>query len=280
MRRRRIGFILIFTGFVMAAVAGIIVYGQVSQAQQIEAKLPTRDVVVARDPIPEKTVIQASSLMMVQVPEQAVPVGAAERIEDVADKISPFAIVKGEIIVLDKLAPLASRDIPSYALKKGMVAFTFPYKGEGSYPKEKTYLAASNMPRTGDRVDVLLTMLIVPVDWAKNAGSMDASLMGTFSQTRTILQNIEVLQVGVFSSASGQKPAGGQDEPYITLALTHQDAAILKWAKDTGGSVDFVVRSPYDSDVVEVPNITFDYMVRQFGFDVPSVAASASSNER
>ncbi len=53
------------------------------------------------------------------------------------------------------------------------------------------------------------------------------------SQSQTVIQNARVLAVTGTS---------------YTVAVTHQDAVVLKWVKDTNGSVDLVVRAAGDID--------------------------------
>lgn len=83
--------------------------------------------------------------------------------------------------------------------------------------------------------------------------------------TQTLLQNVEVLRVGVFATTQGQ----GQNEPagkQITFQVDHQDALILKWAKDSGGTIDLVLRHTAEKEPVSTEPITANYVFKKFKF--------------
>ena len=85
-----------------------------------------------------------------------------------------------------------------------------------------------------DRVDMLVTYKLPLQDASARLPGIDrsASPANTW-ETQTTLQNLRVLNVAGTS---------------YTLAVTHQDALLLKWVKDTpGGTVDLVVRAADDS---------------------------------
>lgn len=82
----------------------------------------------------------------------------------------------------------------------------------------------------------------------------------TTQEAQTTLQNLRVLNV-----------AGTN----YTLAITHQDALVLKWAKDTNGTVDLVVRAADDSTrkpkIFKTTAILPDYLQHGKGMTNPFV---------
>jgi Flp pilus assembly protein CpaB len=63
-------------------------------------------------------------------------------------------------------------------------------------------------------------------------GTLSYTWVGNLLETQTTLTNLRVLNVAGTS---------------YTLAVTHQDALVLKWAKDYNGIIDLVVRAADDS---------------------------------
>jgi Flp pilus assembly protein CpaB len=84
-----------------------------------------------------------------------------------------------------------------------------------------------------DHVDLLVSYKVHPrATTGSIPGVDDSTTPPTTQETQTTLENLRVLNV-----------AGTN----YTLAVTHQDALVLKWAKDTNGTVDLVVRAADDS---------------------------------
>jgi Flp pilus assembly protein CpaB len=88
--------------------------------------------------------------------------------------------------------------------------------------------------QVSDHVDMLVTYNKLPLQGsASRLPGVDRSTSpANTSETQTTLQNLRVLNV-----------AGTN----YTLAVNHQDALVLKWVKDTNGTVDLVVRAAADS---------------------------------
>jgi Flp pilus assembly protein CpaB len=87
--------------------------------------------------------------------------------------------------------------------------------------------------QVSDHVDLLVTYKLPLQGSAPRLPGIDHSASpANTSETQTTLQNLRVLNV-----------AGTN----YTLAVTHQDALLLKWVKDTNGTVDLVVRAGDDS---------------------------------
>ena len=73
MQRKRLGFILIGSGLILALFVGYMVYAQVSDAERVKAALPTARVVIATADIPARTEIGVGSRFTVTFPLAATP---------------------------------------------------------------------------------------------------------------------------------------------------------------------------------------------------------------
>ena len=123
MQRKRLGYILIGGGIIVALFVGVMVYSQVSDAERVKASLPTARVVIATGDIPARTEIAASMVNVRTVPDELVQAGAATKVEDVVGKFSPDAITKGAVINTQKIGPVA--------VKKPLTSNLSPFAGRG-----------------------------------------------------------------------------------------------------------------------------------------------------
>ena len=115
-------------------------------------------------------------------------------------------------------------------------------------------------------MDILLTLSLARTGAAaQSSGGQAPTASASMPQvTQTLVQNVEVLKVGSF-------PAGGQQDAAaagkgITFQVGHQDALILKWAKDSGGMIDLVLRHPSDTSEVSTESITANYVIKKYKF--------------
>src|SRR5579864_9588209 len=111
-QRKKLGFLLIGGGVILALFVGVMVYFQVSDAERVKAQLPTARVVIATADIPARTEIAASMINVQTVPNELVQAGAATKIEDVVGKFTPNAVTKGEVINTQKIGPIAAKNAP------------------------------------------------------------------------------------------------------------------------------------------------------------------------
>lgn len=251
MNRKRIGAILIVFGVLLALAVGVLVYLQTEEAAQIAKRTPTVEVVVALADLPERVAIPASSVTLAKVPADMVPPEKAAGLDRVVGKYPLTKIYRGEILIQPKLADSSTRTTPAFSLKEGMVAFT--YAGND-------LLTPTGAIRPGDRVDILLT-LPLPRPQIPGSNQPPAPIPQV---TQTLVQNVEVLRVGSFPVGNQPETAGGGKG--ITFQVSHQDALILKWAKDSGGTIDLALRHPSDKEPASTEAITANYVIRKYKF--------------
>ena len=258
MKRKRIGIVLIVLGALLALGVGAYVYLTAEQASQVASQIPTQEVVVAAVELPERVPVPATSVTLTKVPAGMVPANAATKLSDVVGKYPLTRIFKNEIVVRDTLADSAGKAGPSFALKQGMVAVTLP---------GTDLLTPTGAVRPGDRVDMLLT-LSLPKTPAPGAQGTQAAPVSIPAVTQTLLQNLEVLQLGTFPAAGQAANSSAAGKGSITFEVSHQDALVLKWAKDSGGTIDYVLRHPDDREPVTTEPITENYIFKKFNFQL------------
>jgi pilus assembly protein CpaB len=95
------------------------------------------------------------------------------------------------------------------------------------------------------------------------------------SSTQTTLQNIEIFALGERQESGAQatptaataKPANSTQP--LALLVDHQDAIIIKYIKDSGGTIDFALRSADEDKIVRTDAVTIDSIAERFRFRVP-----------
>ncbi len=258
-RRKRIGIVLIIFGALVALGIGVFVYLQAEQAAQIARQTPTQDVVIALAELPERMPVPPAAVTITRVPADVVPAEAATKLQDVVGKYPLTRIYRNEVVVQAKLADTAGRAGPSFILKDGMVAVTLA---------GNDLLTPTGAVRPGDRVDMLLSLPLPKTPAATGQGSQASAAAAAPTipvVSQTLLQNIEVLRIGSFPTAGQADAAGGKG---ITFQVSHQDALILKWAKDSGGVIDFVLRHPNDREPVGTNAVTASFIFKKFKFEL------------
>jgi len=275
--RKRLGFILIGAGLALAVIVGLLVYFQVRDAQAVRAQLPQQSVVVASQDIPAGSQIAASQIALVRMPDQGIPANAARQVDDsVVGKLTPAAIMKGQVLVTTQIGDPATKGLPSYSLKPGQVLYAM----ETTLPNQQPFaLTAVNALRSGDRVDFVYSTLVVPPDVATNPDAqalLRSPSAAQYLQTRILLQNIRIDRLGIYN------PDGTftENPKYAIFIVTPEEALVMKWLKDASGffgsSIELMLRAPNDAETGADSNLTVNlqYMREKYGLPAPAAPAT------
>jgi len=124
-------------------------------------------------------------------------------------------------------------------------------------------LNATGAVQAGDHVDILIS-LPVSGTTALTAGAPSQENGGAKSLvTQATMQNVQIYSTGVWSP-DGTKSESGLK--VITFIVDRQEALILKYIKDSGGSIDLVVRSAADDQAASTDPVSLDYLVDLYHF--------------
>lgn len=289
MQRKRLGYILIGGGLIMALFVGVMVYAQVSEAEHVKASLPTARVVIATGDIPARSEIAASMVNVRTVPDELVQAGAATKVEDVVGKFSPDAIVKGSVINTQKIGPVAAKNAPSFRIEKGKVMYVMPVSFAGS----QFSLAQVNALRAGDRVDLLYTTINAPSGLTPDQRDEVRANPIPYLQTRIMLQDLRIQEIGSYApdgslvAATGD-PASKGAPPSISNAniifiVQPEESLVLKWLKDAAtyykdSNIEMVLRSPADDQQADNNLVVnFNYMQQKYNLAPPPTLPLAST---
>jgi Flp pilus assembly protein CpaB len=292
-QRKRLGFILIGGGVLLALIVGVMVYTQVSAAEQIKSQLPTARVVIATADIPPRTEIAASMVNIQTVPNELVQAGAATKIEDVVGKFTPEALIKGSVINTQKIGPLAVKNAPSFGIEKGKVMYVMPVSFAGS----QFSLAQVNALRSGDRVDLLYTTINAPQNLTADQRTEVTANPIPYLQTRIMLQDLRIQEIGTYAADGSLVPATGDPNAKdaskniapaiananIIFVVDPEEALVLKWLKDAAtyykqSNVEMVLRSPADDQQADNNMVVnFNYMQQKYNLAPPPSQPLAST---
>lgn len=278
---------------------------------QATPEVETEPIVVAVQTIPRGMTIPPDAVEIREWPKtDSFPTGAARRLEDVVGKVARVDIVRQRPVLNSAVmdVKLGTGAEMALGIPKSKVAYALPIR---------ILSAVANAIQPGDRVDVLLSFSIVDVDQDSQikqplvrTGGEDclAGCQVTGNQLPRLVsqysvQNATVLDVGVWQEElpevvvvpTAEEGAEAEATPVapeaptvvqaatrlttVTLAVSPQDALVLKWALETNASIDLVMRSAIDQDIYAQPEaVTLQYMLDRFQISVPPKLPFAPEN--
>jgi pilus assembly protein CpaB len=267
--KRRGALALMALGILLAGAASVIVLGIAQQAGEASrAVIPQVYVVMASREIPGDAVVTPDALVVRPFPAEFAPVGAIAQPEQAIGKFAVGTIYRDQILMqghvsTGKKAPNLSDRVPP-----GKVVIWLPMPD---------LLAGQVGFRPGDRLDILLTMKLV------QSASMVDDKSNSGQSTQTTLQNVEIFalgeqaQAGIQASSSGVSARTAPSGQPLALLVDHQDAVIIKYIKDSGGTIDFALRSSDEERIVRTDAVTVDSIAERFRFRVPQEVRNEST---
>ncbi len=272
----------------------------------------TERVVVALQTIPRGLPVPPDAVEVREWPkDEGLPDDVARNLSDVVGKTARVDIPRQWPVAKSSVTTVelgAGADM-ALAIPKGQVAIAVPVR---------VLSAVANAIQPSDRVDVLVSLSLVGVDEDSQikqpvvlVGGEDclAGCQPTGEQiprlvTQYTVQNALVLAVGlwreelpaveVVQPAEGETPGGEETtappEPpnvlqsvtqltVVTMAVSPQDAMVLKWALESNSSIDLVMRSAVDQDIYAQPEaVTLQYILDRFQISVPPKLPHAPEN--
>jgi pilus assembly protein CpaB len=232
--------IFLVAAIVLAILSGTVVYTATQQAGAKAAAAPppavaTVEVVVAASDVPVRTVITAEMLTTRVYPAQLAPSGSLTRTTEAVGQTTAASVYKGQPIVRAQLGT-AGRAV-STAIERGKVLVAFP-TGDP--------LTAAGLINVGDHVDILASVL--------QGGGENAKV------SQTTLQNLEVLDI---LSPTKEQPARATS---LVFSVDHQVAIVMKYLRDSAATVDIVIRSRAEDELVRTSGVDLAYVVGTYGF--------------
>jgi pilus assembly protein CpaB len=223
--------IILLSAFVIAAISTFIVWRMVGSRLNVSARPQTTSIVAAGKDIKIGMILAPADLTSIEV-VGPVPQGAILDKKNAIGRGVIANIYSGEAILDSRLAPLGSGGGLAATIKEGMRACAI---------RVDEVVGVAGFVTPGMRVDVLVS----GVPYNQTAGGNQET------QTKTLLQNIEVLSAG----QDIQKDAEGkpQSVQVVNLLVTPEQAQILALASNQM-KIQLVLRNPLDTSTVTVPD--------------------------
>ncbi len=263
------GFLWLIAGVVVAALAGGVAFVALSQATAQEAETtavtaPQAEVVVAARAVDVRGILSADDVQLRQVSVEAIPDGAVRDLDNAVGMITRVPIYPGEVLLTQRLVDpnvVTPDGRTALLLNEDEVLLAFP-AGD--------LINQLNVLKSGDHVDFLFTYqlpidretdLLPPPQPAEDGTTAEGQPSETV--TFNLLQNVTIAAIVRQAAEDGQTgaPRG------LLLAVSPQDALVLKYMKDVGATVDLVLRAPGVEGRFAVDPVDLDYIIN--GYIVP-----------
>src|SRR5262249_49021218 len=234
-------------GLILALGAGAMVFVVLQQQAVVAAQQsrkealaelappPTTKLPVAARPLEQGLKISSADYVLKDFPLNLVPINAITDTVNIDGKLLVRAVGQGETFHSDQFLGGQGATM-SQQIKQGFVLFAFPIVD---------LMSQSDVVKDGDHVDLLITL-------PSKEGSSDSAAPDSGKVTALTLQNIEVYKV-LRNAKQDDKSEGAPTA--LMCSVTPADAVILKYAKDSGGVIDFALRSPADSAPFTAPSV-------------------------
>lgn len=247
--------IILLSAFVIAAISTYIVWRMVGARLNVAKPQSTTSIVAAAKDLKIGMILAPADLTSIQV-VGTVPPGAILDKKNAIGRGVIANIYSGEAILDSRLAPMGSGGGLAATIKEGMRACAI---------RVDEVVGVAGFVTPGMRVDVLVSG--VPPN---SNGNQE-------TQTRTLLQNIEVLSAG----QDIQKDAEGkpQSVQVVNLLVTPEQAQILALASNQM-KIQLVLRNPLDTSTVAVPETAMTNLFGGQKAPQPKAASTAPRKPR
>ncbi len=258
---RKKGWMWMLAGVILAFLAGLLVYRLLTSAVQSAAtpkKTETKPVVVAVQDIPMRTVITEDMVQVRDMPVDLIPEGAITDVQDAVGKMPIADLITGEILIASRLIEPTNvtRNI-ALAIPKRHVIIALP---------ADDLLNKVAMLKPGDRVDIMVSLPY---------GDGPAGTVSVDVLQNVVIQAVVVPPVpGLDNKEDGkevEEPSfdyTGGELKAILVAVSPQDALVLKYLRDVGAILDFALRAPDDESTPFLEPVDFEYIQDVFGVEL------------
>jgi len=270
--------IIVIVGLILVAVG---VFASVLLLQRLQAnKAPaaaedtvkTSVVVVTRDMLLGDA-ITGTDVTLLSVPVELAPRDAILTVEETVGKIIKTDLVQGEMVLKHNLAdPTNNNKDLSFILSEDHVLFAFP---------ADDLMSREGIVQRGDIIDIFATFQEKVKKLGETTTTTGAPVepeMRTFTVDTMQKISVTAMVLEVIQQENNANPLPtGSDQPasapqtrtraYL-LALSPQDALILKHLKDTEAIFDIVLRAPTSTVQFDLTPVTVDYIIEYYGLEI------------
>jgi pilus assembly protein CpaB len=246
----RAGTTIMAAGLALAVLAALLVFVVARRARtqvadggpvaQVYAVMATREVAAG-------TAIPADAVTVKPFPAAFAPEGVVSTVDQVVGRYATTRLTRDQLVLSSQV---------SSARPGANLAETIPPGKVGLWVTLPDLIVQAGGLRAGDRVDILLSL-------ALPAGTEGGSGL----TTQVTLQNVEIFFVGATTPQAPPAEGAAPAPPRMALLLVEpQDAVTAKFIKDSGGTIDFVLRSRQWADAASPEAVNLQTLLDRFGF--------------
>jgi len=295
MKQQRRGWIWLIGGVVLALVAGVLTFSTINDATTAAVKSSIQDsattqVLVAISDIQANQMVSAEMVELKTVPIYVAPLQAATALDQVVNRMATGPIPAGSFLIREQLVNPTDPNAPVlYTMDKSQVLMAIP---------STSLLGNLGMLKVGDRIDIAYTkdleirilnetsdQVLSEEEQAKAKENKDTMPVTFYS-----LQNIQIK--GLASFSLGQEGAAVAAPDAVLLAVSPQDALVLKYLMDTGADMEMFLRAPGNDTLSPMLPVDQEYLINRFQLhlgapvdfanvpDIPSFSSAPVQNEQ
>ncbi|HUS89456.1 MAG TPA: Flp pilus assembly protein CpaB [Desulfosporosinus sp.] len=223
--------------FLLALICGLIAAGSMYIFLNGATRNPSvslKPLVVVKTNIPARSVIEASQLVVKDVPAQGYPQGGYSTIQNVVGSVALLNLSAGDLVVSAMLERQNSQDLGKGNSLGSTTALTVPDGKRALAIPIGLVSGVGYAVKPGDHVDILVTIDIK--DSSANSQAVTVTSLAA--------QDVLVLSVG--ESTSGDKTK--VDTKSYTLALSVPQAMAVTFGSEKG-SLRLLLRNPANSEI-------------------------------
>ena len=287
-RRLRTGIIIAVVGIAMIAI-GLFVLGRLVRDSLAPLPAPTpipvttEKVLITTHDIAIGTLLSEDDVVQVDMPIELRPRDALKDVAEAVGKAVKTNLVANELVLGHHLAnpTNVSHDL-AFVIGDNQVLVAFP-SGD--------LMSGLGVLQPGDNVDILVsinqTVKVIPASGQTTTGQEEQTISKLFTfdvMQRVVIQAIiadVVTEEGTAPvAATVVKNASGTPVPTPTpnpgvrnvraylLAVSPQDALVLKHLRDAGGNFDIVLRAPTSTELFELSPVIAEYLNDRYQLEI------------
>jgi Flp pilus assembly protein CpaB len=268
MKQKR-GWIWLTSGILLAILAGLLTFQLVNELTANTkltepGSIPTVAVLVATQKIEAYTLIENGSVAVREIPANIVPEDYISAIEDATGKMTLELITPGQTILKHHLVDPTDPESPVlYHMDPDKVLIAIP---------AEALLGQVGLLTVGARIDIAYSSELTQL---AASGSLDRNAART---TFLGLQNLEIKGL-LRSKASKESPALFQPDA-ILLAVSPQDALVIKYLIDSGAPMDIFLRAPSNEALMPVAPVNQQFLIDYFQLKAEGTGKTANYTAR
>jgi pilus assembly protein CpaB len=234
----------------------------------------SKQVVITTRDLPLGTVLRAEDVTTLKVPVEVAPVDVMTEPGAVIGRMVNASMAMGEMLLNHRLTdPTNVNHDLAYTLEDNQVLMAFP---------ANDLMSTLNVIQRGDLVDILVSLVqevpVVPVVDPDNVTATTAaqpeeeeefeSRMFTFSALQRVDITATVVEVRTAANQGDNAQAAPPNVRAYLLAVSPQDALVLKHLRDSGAIFDLVLRAPTSSEQFDLVPVISEYLIDRYQLEL------------